>query len=170
MIERTAFFALMPVALLALAACTNDVDLQAETNAAKAVVDDFWRAIETQDTGLLTQVVADDDEMLAFGTDAAERWLGSDSYISAEAEMMQVFDVESLTRRDETLRIHRAGGVAWFSTVFDIAITVDSERADFEGLRTTGVIEKRGNRWVIVQMHTSVPVAGQQVEYRADEQ
>jgi len=168
MIQRTDLFAILSISCLSLTACTGDVDLQAETAGARAIVDDFWRAIQTQDTDLLAQVVADDDEMIAFGTDAAERWVGSKSYVEAEEQMMQVFDVERLARRDETLRIHGAGGVAWFSTVFDIGITVDGESMGFEGLRTTGVIEKRDDRWVIVQMHTSVPVAGQQVEYRED--
>ena len=78
---------------------------------------------------------------------------------------MQAFDVESLDRREETFQLHSRGGVAWFSTVFDIEISVGGERAILEGLRTTGVLEKRNDDWVIVQAHTSVPVASQQVEY-----
>jgi len=57
------------------------------------------------------------------------------------------------------------GGVAWFSTVLDMGVSVGSEVASLRGLRTTGVLEKRDGNWVIVQLHTSVPVAGQQIEY-----
>jgi ketosteroid isomerase-like protein len=153
------------VAGLLLTACTIETNTEAETEEAKIVVDDFWRAISVQDLDLLSRVVAHDEELVMFGTDAAERWIGSSAFLSAEEQMMQAFDVKKLDRRDETLQIHLRGGVAWFSTVFDLEISVDGEVASLTGLRTTGVLEKRNDDWVIVQSHTSVPVSGQQVEY-----
>ncbi len=153
------------VAGVLLTACATETDTEAETERAKAVVDDFWHAISAQDMDLLSRVVANDEELVVFGTDAAERWIGSSAYLSAEEQMMQAFDVKSLDRREETLQIHSRGGVAWFSTVFDVEISVDDEVATLKGLRTTGVLEKRNDDWVIVQSHTSVPVSGQQVEY-----
>ena len=153
------------VAALCLTACASGSNVEAEAEAAKTVVDDFWRAIRDQDVELLSRVVATDDELIVFGTDAQERWVGSAAFLSAEEQMMQAFDVDSLDRREETFQIHSRGAVAWFSTVFDIEISVDGELASLKGLRTTGVIEKRDDDWVIVQAHTSLPVSGQQVEY-----
>jgi ketosteroid isomerase-like protein len=153
------------VAGLLLTACTIETNTEAEIEEAKIVVDDFWRAISVQDLDLLSRAVAHDEELVMFGTDAAERWIGSSAFLSAEEQMMQAFDVKRLDRRDETLQIHLRGGVAWFSTVFDLEISVDGEVANLTGLRTTGVLEKRNDDWVIVQSHTSVPVSGQQVEY-----
>ena len=152
-------------AAMFLAACTHNIDVDAEVKIAKSIIDDFWRAISTQNVDLLSRVIANDDEMIVFGTDATERWMGSSAFLSAEEQMMQAFDVENLVRRHDTFQIHSRGGVAWFSTVFDIEISVDGELASLEGLRTTGVIEKRNDNWVIVQAHTSIPIAGQQVEY-----
>ena len=157
--------AALVVAAVFFAACTRNIDADFEVNNAQKAVDDFWRAIRTQDIELLSGVVANDDEMLVFGTDAAERWIGSTAFLSAEEQMMQAFDVESLVRRQETFQVHSRGGVAWFSTVFDIEISMNGEAAGLRGLRTTGVLEKRNDEWVIVQTHTSVPVASQQVEY-----
>jgi hypothetical protein len=150
---------------LVLAACMQEPDTDAEAEAAKTVVDGFWRAVSDQDVGLLSRIIANDDALIVFGTDATERWVGSSAFLTAEEQMMQAFDVERLNRREETFQIHSHGGVAWFSTVFDIEISVDGELASLEGLRTTGVIEERDDDWVIVQLHTSVPVAAQQVEY-----
>jgi hypothetical protein len=157
--------AALVIAAVLLAACTREIDVDAEAKIAQTVVDDFWRAIGTQDIELLSRVVANDDEMIVFGTDAAERWIGSSAFLSAEEQMMRGFDVESLDRREETFQIHSHGGVAWFSTVFDIDIIVGGEPAILEGLRTTGILEKQNEDWLIVQVHTSVPIAGQQVEY-----
>jgi len=153
------------VAGLVFAACAVETDAQAEAERARAVVEDFWRAISAQDLDLLSRVVARDEELVVFGTDATERWIGSSAFLSAEEQMMQAFDVESLDRREETFQMHPHGGVAWFSTVFDIKISVDGDSASLRGLRTTGVLEKRNDDWVIVQAHTSAPITGQQVEY-----
>lgn len=158
-------FTSLVVAGLLLASCTVETGSEAEERAAKIVVDDFWKAISTQDVDLLSRAIAHDEELVVFGTDAAEHWIGSSAFLSAEEQMMQVFDVVSLNRREETFQIHSRGGVAWFSTVFDLEIDVDGEVASFVGLRTTGVLEKRNDAWVIVQAHTSVPVAGQAIEY-----
>ena len=84
---------------------------------------------------MLSRVIATDDELIVFGTDAQERWVGSSAFLSAEEQMMQAFDVESLDRREETLQIHSRGGVAWFSTVFDIEISLDGELASLESFR-----------------------------------
>ena len=165
---RCAFSVLVLSALGTSWGCTSAVDRTTDAAAVRSAVDDFWQAIGEQDFGLLSTVVAEDDEIVIFGTDAAERWVGSAAYLAAEHQMMQAFDVKNLTRRDETLRIGNAVDVAWFSTVFDMEVEIDGEAARYEGLRTTGVMEKRGDRWVIVQSHTSVPVAGQQVEYRSE--
>jgi hypothetical protein len=153
------------VTSLLFSACTATTDTDAAAAVAKTVVDDSWRAISDQDVDLLSRVVANDDALIVFGTDAAERRVGPSAFLAAEAQLMQAFDVERLNRRAETFQMHAGGGVAWFSTVFDIEISVDGEPVGLGGLRTTGVIEKRDDEWVIVQLHTSVPVAGQQVEY-----
>ena len=153
------------VAGLLFAACAKETHTDAEAKAAKSVVNDFWRAIGEQDVALLSRIVAKDDALLVFGTDAGERWVGSAAFLAAEEQMMQAFDVASLKRREERFQIHSRGGVAWFSTVFDVAIRVDGELTGLEGLRTTGVLERREGGWMIVQLHTSVPVAGQQIEY-----
>jgi len=159
------FHSALALAGIWLAACSSEINIDAEAKTAQTVVDDFWQAISSQDVALLSRVVANDDELIVFGTDAAERWVGSSAFLSAEEQMMQVFDVENLHRRENTFQIHSGGNIAWFSTVFDLEISVEGVQASLNGLRTTGVLEKRDDDWVIVQLHTSLPVAGQQVEY-----
>ena len=39
------------------------------------------------------------------------------------------------------------------------------EQFTFDGIRTTGVLEKEDVGWKIVQIHTSMPVKGQAVRY-----
>ena len=67
--------------------------------------------------------------------------------------------------RDQVIRVHSSGAVAWFSEVGDWAVTLAGEAVSLEGMRLTGVLEKREGSWVLVQFHASVPVAGQAIEY-----
>ena len=136
-----------------------------EEAAAKAVVAQLWRAFEIQDLDLLSQVMAHDSDMIIFGSDAAERWVGYEPFMAAEEQMFASFDVERLSIHDQTLTIHESGQVAWFSAVLDGEVTVGGKRQSVEGVRITGVLEKRDSGWVIVQYHSSVPVVGQNIEY-----
>jgi ketosteroid isomerase-like protein len=53
-----------------------------------------------------------------------------------------------------------ADSVAWLAA--DVILNVKtSSRELCEPLRLTGVMEKRGDRWFIVQVHDSLPAAGQ---------
>ena len=136
-----------------------------EGAAAKAIVAQLWRAFEIQDLDLLSQVMAHDSDMIIFGSDAAERWVGYEPFIAAEEQMFASFDVERLSIHDQTLTIHESGQVAWFSAVLDGDVTVGGKRQSVEGIRITGVLETRDSGWVIVQYHSSVPVVGQNIEY-----
>ena len=52
--------AALVVAAVFFAACTRNIDADFEVNNAQKAVDDFWRAIRTQDIELLSGVVAND--------------------------------------------------------------------------------------------------------------
>ena len=144
---------------------TGPVDLEAEKNAASAVLSKLWSAFKNQDLDLLSQVFAHDPEMIIFGTDAAERWVGFESFMEAEERMFAAFDVEEMSIRDEVVAVHDSGAVAWFSAVLDGVVLTKGESVPVEGIRITGVIAKRNDGWRIVQYHSSVPVEGQNIEY-----
>jgi uncharacterized protein (TIGR02246 family) len=159
-------FAVVIVATFALTiSCVQQVNLESEEAAAKAVVAQLWQAFESQDLDLLSQVMAHDPDMIIIGTDAAERWVGYEAFMAAEEQMAAGFDVEQLSVHDEVLTIHGSGKAAWFSVILDGEVTVGGEHVSVEGVRVTGVLEKRDPKWVIVQYHSSLPVAGQNIEY-----
>ncbi len=61
--------------------------------------------------------------------------------------------------RDLEVHISRSGDVAWYFADLDDVVSWEGKASNFsEGLRWTGVLEKRDGRWVIVQMHASLPV------------
>ena len=63
------------------------------------------------------------------------------------------------------MTVHSSGEIAWVREIADWHVSVGGERIEVNDMRITGVLEKRDGAWLIVQMHVSVPVSGQVVEY-----
>ena len=57
--------------------------------------------------------------------------------------------------KDLTINLSEQGNVAWFYCILDDINTWEGRPANWENTRWTGVLEKRGSRWVIVQQHFS---------------
>jgi ketosteroid isomerase-like protein len=67
--------------------------------------------------------------------------------------------------RDQVIKVSAAGDAAWFSQVVDLSIETKGQTVKLDGARLTGILEKRGGKWLVVQMHFSVGVAGQAAKY-----
>jgi len=102
--------------------------------------------------------------MVIFGTDVAERFVGYEEFTTAMEQMFAAMEMQT-SFHDEVSRVHDSGKVAWYSGVAEVEGTSGGEDFTIAGLRFTAVLEKRDAKWVIVQCHSSVPVAGQLVEY-----
>ncbi|MDD5264433.1 MAG: nuclear transport factor 2 family protein [Candidatus Bipolaricaulis sp.] len=69
------------------------------------------------------------------------------------------FKVKRAEVRNVQVHPPRSGKVPWFSATLDDVVVWDGKTDRFgEGLCWTGVLEKRDGRWVIVQVHASLPV------------
>ena len=57
--------------------------------------------------------------------------------------------------RDLRIVLSNSGDVAWFSAVVDDEGEFDGKPWGAKDIRWTGVLERRGGKWVIVQQHMS---------------
>lgn len=136
------------------------VDIEDEKAKVKSVVDQFKQFWETKDMRLLSRIMAHDDDMVNFGSDKPEYFVGWDAFKQAAKEMIQVLDDVRIAVKDQVIKVHPTGNVAWFSQVWDWDLKVEGKSVHSEGQRVTGVLEKRNGQWVFVQFHNSVPVSG----------
>lgn len=158
-------FALCLVAAMLIVGCTHHVDTAAEMPKIQQAVDGFVQTLEREDMEVFSRTMAHDADMVNFGTDAAERWVGWDNLKTAVEKQFASFDSTKLTVRDQVIKVHPCGEVAWFSEVADWDVKAGGEAVHLEGTRITGVVEKRDGNWVISQFHASVPVAQQAAQY-----
>ena len=154
--------------LLLLGACAQKVekiDIAAEKAAVKNALDQVQQAMVSENLDKFSTLVAHDNDMVSFGTDASERWVGWDALKTAMEQQNAAFDSMNMTIRDQVIKVSPAGDAAWFSELIDWSIETGGQKVNLNGARATGVLEKRAGKWLLVQMHFSVGVAGQAAEY-----
>ncbi len=131
----------------------------------KTVLDLFVKIYETEDMELAYKITAHDTDMVSFGTDAAERFVGWEQGKESLQNAFASFENTKISVKDQVVKVHQSGEVAWFSEIIDWDLLAQGQPVKLQGIRLTGVLEKRNGNWVFVQSHASVPVVGQAVEY-----
>ena len=138
------------------------VDVEAEKARVKTALDQWIQAIETEDTELMSKVFAHDSDLVMIGTDPAEYFVGWEALREILQRWFETTDSVDLSVRNQAIKVHKSGEVAWFSQLIDWKV-IAPEEFTYEGIRVTGVLEKRNDNWVFVQSHSSVPATT--VEY-----
>jgi len=141
------------------------VNLEAEKAAIKTVIDQWMQGMKTKDMELYSRIIAHDSDMVNFGTDTAEKWVGWESLKESIESQFKSIDVDNISIKDQFIRVHKSGEVAWFSEVVDWTGKAQGQPFSMEGFRLTGVLEKQAGNWAFVQFHASIPVSGQAVKY-----
>lgn len=141
------------------------VDIEAEKAAVKALIDDFFKGWETEDMELFSKIFAHDEDMVMFGTDAAEHFVGWEPMKESMQKQFDAADSVQVAAREISIKVHKSGEVAWISLLIDLKGESMGESFGIEGMRFSGVLEKRNGNWLIVQVHASLPVQGQAVKY-----
>lgn len=144
----------------ALVGCTQQekVDITAEKAKVKIVIDQFEEFWETEDLNVLANIMSHDANMVSYGSDINEIFVGWQALKDSVQKMLPAYENIKLTVRNQAITVHPSGNVAWFSQLWDWDLVYSGEHVEVTNLRLTGVLEKQNGNWVIVQFHNSVPV------------
>jgi len=132
----------------------------ARTEAAvRALMDKFMESYQQRDIDKLMSLVAPDDDLFLFGTGSDEKRIGPDEFrYQAERDWSQMDELAfNFTRH----HISAAGPVAWVASEGVGEGRAGGQELRFP-LRMTAVLERRGDKWLMVQSHVSVPAGGQE--------
>ena len=125
----------------------------------------MWESFVQGDHKFFAETMAQDPDMVTFGTDASERWDGWDELQKSVKDQFKAFNILNVNRKNQKLKLSNSGEVAWFSEIVDWEFLVDGKLESVNDIRYTGVMEYRDGKWLIVHFHCSVGVAGQVIEY-----
>jgi len=141
------------------------VDLEGAKAAVNSVLNLLCESFDTENMDLFSKLIAHDPDIIVFGTDAAERFVGYEPFAESVKKQFESFEEAKYTSRERVIKVHKSGEVAWASMLVDVRGKTQGQPFAVEGWRITGVFEKRDGNWVVVQWHVSAPVSGQAVKY-----
>ena len=150
---------LVAVAGVWLAGCgggdaLKTVDATAEF---KPLIEKLNAAWESMDTGKVAPFFAKDADF-AFYDIAPLKYKGWQEYEEGFKKVAADWKRIKLSVRPD-LRVSKSGNIAWAS--YTVGFEIEPKKGDMmkgEG-RSTEILEKRGNAWLIVHEHVSVPMA-----------
>ena len=126
--------------------------------AAMAVLERFNRAYAERDLNGVLALFAPDPDVVLIGTGADERRVGL-AEVKAQLER-DLSQSEAVSMDVGWTSVSAAGPVAWLAAEITVKATVAGQDTTFSG-RMTAVLEKRADRWLIVQWHGSLPAGAQ---------
>jgi|RhiMetdeSRZDD1v2_1073273.scaffolds.fasta_scaffold3184473_1 ketosteroid isomerase-like protein len=131
----------------------------AKTEAAvKAVLNKVAEGYARRDMTLLRTAFAPDPDVVMYGTGADEKRLGlAEIQVQAERDWSQT-ETASVSYR--WISVSAAGSVAWAATDAVLDLKAGGQKMTLP-LRITFVLERRGDVWLIVHAHFSLPAASQ---------
>jgi ketosteroid isomerase-like protein len=138
-----------------LSACREKPDLDAEKAIITETIHSSIGWAKNKDIKLLHRVIANDKDFLEVHPgDKVVR--GFEEFREAEAFWMSPdFKAVRYEIMDLTINLSKDGTAAWWFCMLDDINEWKGEPANWENARWTGVLEKRGGSWVIVQQHFS---------------
>ena len=148
--------------LFSLNACTEKINLEAEKEKARTVLEQYHKALEIEDMEMISSIYAHDNDIVQFNDVGKEfGW----KLIKANFQnWFEIADSINFTFRDEIIKVHNSGNAAWISFIQDGNIIYRDKPSSFKDVRATWALEKLNGNWVIVQSHFSVPLEKSLVE------
>jgi hypothetical protein len=138
----------------------TDATVHPEYEVVKAVIEDSIGWALTKDTERLFQIFANDDDLLVWwvGTTGSANGIDEMKKLAETVWMTPHFRATTFEVRDLKIWFSADGSASWFSCLLDDCGTWKGQEFCANDVRVTGVLEKRGEQWTIVQYHGSWPV------------
>jgi ketosteroid isomerase-like protein len=126
--------------------------------AIQATLQQWKDAYSRRDVDGALAVMAPDDDVVGIGT-GPDEWRVGPAEFKAQLER-DFAQAETLSVAYEPLVISEAGPVAWVAGRARVQARVEGQEVAMTG-RFTAVLEQRGDRWLLMQTHFSIPAAEQ---------
>ncbi len=123
------------------------------------VLEKYMGAYAKKNLDSLMDIISKDEDTIFIGT-------GYDEWAHGPKEIKKGFQrdfsqADSIKIEFHKLPISVAGEVAWTTTKMTMKVLADGDELILDG-RLSAVFEKRNDKWVIVQLHYSLPVKEQE--------
>lgn len=146
------------ILIFQISGCTKVPDRASEIKAVEKVIEDNIGWFRDKDLVLSFSTMSNDSDLFMYQPDSKSDIRGFDELKKYSSVWMNP-DVKYAGHKFYNLKVSlsKAGDAAWFSTILEDCSSYKNGPARCLTTRYTGVLEKRDNRWVLVQLHFSIP-------------
>lgn len=123
----------------------------------RSTIEQFFRAMDSQDLALMQQLIPHSESTLHIGTDKGEIWKGWQIINDATKDQFEGLEYYKANIRDLTINVAESGNVAWYFHLLDAEIKSKENITHWQGARFTGVLKKKAEQWMLAQTHVSIP-------------
>lgn len=111
-----------------------------------------------KDLERLFSIMAQDENFFIFHPDSRSTIVGFDAFkeLGKRSWMNAAFKATDYAIKDLRVNYSKLGNVAWYSCMLDDHAEWNGQPIGWDNCRWTGILEKRDEHWVIVQMHFSL--------------
>lgn len=148
------FILLLISGVLLITSCQPKVNLEAEKEQVKAVLDSYITSIETENMELYSKVMTHDQDMVNYGTSGAPI-IGWDALKKVIEDQNSALSQTKITVSDLAIHVSDNGKFAWATCLWNFKAMIGDKLLELP-VRCTWILEKGGNGWVIVHFHKSV--------------
>jgi len=148
---------------LLLVSCNDaPVNLEVANDEAKAFISSQFDFFTNSSLEEAKATFASDAVLI--GTDEAEFFSGWDQ-IEPSIKGQLAIKNPKFNTRDLNMVMSSSGDMASYTQLLDFNFIIGEEPGEINNVRNSGVIKKIQNEWKVVQIHWSIGLQGQAVEY-----
>ncbi len=119
----------------------------------------LFDAYKKRDLKGMLAYMANDPDVVVIGSGEDERSIGPSQFGKSASRDWAQSESASVSIPDAV--VSSAGSVAWFAADVTFQFTIEGKESNLPG-RLTGVLEKRGGQWLLMQLHFSTPACEQE--------
>lgn len=119
------------------------------------VVERFRRGWEKGNADQILSTMARKDDIVMYGTDLAERWIGYEALVSPTEAMVEAFTKPVYTWGENEPKVWVRDEVGWVCGDLTIDMELDGDTVQVT-MRSTFVVVREADEWEIAHAHFSI--------------
>ncbi len=144
----------LTLALILSWGCQIEVDVEAEKESVKVVLDSYVNSIEKEDMKLYEQNIYKDSAVVNFGG-FGNPIIGWDALKEVIEGQNDALSGTTITVSNLVVNISKSGEFAWATCLWNLKAVMNDEPLELP-LRCSWILEKQKNNWIIVHFHKSI--------------
>ena len=135
------------------------VILEADKTGVRSILDNYISSVIHADIEAYARNIVHDPDMVNFGTDASERFVGWTALRDGIVAQNAALSAMEIHQHDVTINLSADRRFAWATSLWDFKAMMGGQTLEAP-IRCTWILEKQADGWKIIHFHKSIGATG----------